>query len=688
MQKTCVCCGGFERLALWSLLAALLLSGCNHARTNLVNYSKSAGKKVFVLNEITPNQAKAFLNELNLGTVSLQPDYNAVLVTGTPEDLEKAGVVLDLVDNSEKFVIEPIAPDVAFGLIEKEDKESPSQILLSPESARTMPGNDRIAQTLGDVSIGTFASPPKFDKHARAIIDIQDDSVVAIFPENRLEELRKIVGLGVEAIEHKKRVLPVPDPTDRYLEQVSEFDPVIEAVKNHQDVQPEHADKRRSKSIPDESPLRITDSDRLVASSKAQLEGQVESSTGLENPAPSDTGQEDGVTESSTVLSEESSPKNKEITPSSPEKATKTSKVEQIYQIEPLPNGDDILELELPERIDLIRLLDLVGEYLHLDYMYDPDKIKNQMVTLKLHGKLRGEIRVKDLYSLLESVLNFKGFVMARHEGNIVTIVPVADVMQVDPELVDPNSKTIEAGDTVVTRMFELQYIDTFSAINLLENMKLTVAVSPIAEIQTLIVTSYTYRMPRIERLLKMVDQPGKLRKVRFKQLQYITAKMLAEKLKALSAELETAGVTIAMSTQASQRPGGAGPLPTPVQQPTGAASGKQLNRQAVYLDADDRTNRLLIIGYEEQLDTIEQLVETFDVPKQSLRIFKAYELVQVDAGEAMDKLEKLGVIGEAGRAQKTPVSTPKPPKPASPFATETPSQPGGPLVEKAHVLH
>ena len=108
------------------------------------------------------------------------------------------------------------------------------------------------------------------------------------------------------------------------------------------------------------------------------------------------------------------------------------------------PDGDDVIELTLPEKINLAQLIDLVGEYLHLDCMYDPERIGNQVVTLKLHSKLRSEITVKDLYSLLETILKFKGLVMTRYDGNLVTIVPAAEAMDVDPEFLNPDDRTLQ----------------------------------------------------------------------------------------------------------------------------------------------------------------------------------------------------------------------------------------------------
>jgi len=96
-----------------------------------------------------------------------------------------------------------------------------------------------------------------------------------------------------------------------------------------------------------------------------------------------------------------------------------------VYESPKLANGEDVLQLSLPERLEMVQLLDLAAEYLRLDYLWDLEKIKGQSVSLRLHGKLQGEIRIKDLYALLESVLKFKGFAMTSHKGGLVTIVPV-----------------------------------------------------------------------------------------------------------------------------------------------------------------------------------------------------------------------------------------------------------------------
>jgi type II secretory pathway component GspD/PulD (secretin) len=745
---------GFPRLIVWPLIATVLLHGCSHDPTDLSQRPEIGGQKIIVLREITAAQGKAFLDDLDLGKISLLPNLNAVLVTGSLRELRKARVVLDLVDSKDRFVIQTLSPVVTF---EARDRDEFSKEYFPRASVvRTIPSNDQLARLICDMTIGTFADPPRRGRQARAIIDVHAGACVAIAPRDCLQKILAAVEFGPEPVAGWRGVDQQHAQADSGSAQTSTERYAVEAgtTRDRPSARPRAGEdaplqstaaKPRSPSVD----LGISDAE-LSAQAKATLDsvagpeavtmeespaiGERVSVSAVASDAESSIAQpplqrtrlgesesassivvrtEPGPVDDADALSVEKTQKAGEGVPVlGPDGASNTkpspaavgsttrpngnlgvpAEADRPYRIAPLADGNDILQLDLPDKIDLIRLFDLVGEYLHLDYVYDPDKIKNEMVTLKLDGKRRGEIRVKELYSLLESVLNFKGYVMTRREGNLVAIAPVLDALQVDPPLVDPNDRMLEAGNIVVTRMYQLKHVDTLSAVNLLENMKLTVAVSAVHETQTLIITCYAYRMNRIESLLAVIDRPGRFRKVRFRELQYITANMLAEKVRALAAELETAGVAIALTPQTPSQSTGAQPATAQIDQylarrgASGTAGLATASRQTVYLDADDRTNRILIIGYEEQLETVEELIDEFDVPQQAFRIYQAYELAQVDAREARDKLQELGVIGEAEPAQKAVMASPTP-TPPTPFVIQASFLPGGPLVEEPSVV-
>jgi type II secretory pathway component GspD/PulD (secretin) len=383
-----------------------------------------------------------------------------------------------------------------------------------------------------------------------------------------------------------------------------------------------------------------------------------------------------------------------------------------LYEPGEFPNGDRVINLTLPEKLPVIQLLDLVGKYLNLSYVYDPAKVTGD-VTVKLNGSLQGQMKVKDLYLLLESVLQFKDLVMTRHKDNVIKIVPKAEIMNVDPELVSPECRTVDAGDSVVSRVFNLKYIDTVSADNLLQQMGLSERVTSVAESKTLIVTAYAHRMARVEQLLSLVDKPGEPRLFRFKQLRYTMAQSLAEKVKALAEQLESVTVTVgeaeATTAAAARLPGetdvawkarmariraataaaAAARGPTVPGRPPMAEA-----KPGVYLDADERTNRILMIGIKAQLDVVNQLVDTLDVEQQELRTLELYRIRHVDADEVAKKLQELGVIsklpesttlGSRSTTQSritgpTATPTPRPPSP-------TPETPVGVEVTESGIV-
>jgi general secretion pathway protein D len=327
------------------------------------------------------------------------------------------------------------------------------------------------------------------------------------------------------------------------------------------------------------------------------------------------------------------------------------------YEPKPIANGEDVLQLSLPDTLSIQEFLGFVGEHLNLHYLYDPLKVKGD-ITLKRHGKLRGPIKLKELYPLLESVLQFHGFAMTRR-GDLVTIVPVEEVLNIDPDLY-LDAKDIEIGDTVITRVFKLDYIDTTNGKNLLDSMKLALDVRPIAETDTLIVTGYAYRMPRIERLLDLVDRPGKPRTFRFRELQYTMARTLAPKIQTLAEELGTISITIAAAAPEPYRPSPRRSGETTAQynlrirQEQAAAARRKAStstpsgepsKPTVYLDYDERTNRILMVGLSEQLDEVEELINTLDVAQQDLRTLELYKIKHVDAEEVRNKLGELGIV-------------------------------------------
>ncbi len=488
--------------------------------------------------------------------------------------------------------------------------------------AKNLPSAELIAAKVGNISIGSFFNPPAVNAKVRAIIGIHNDALVVVAP-------------------------------------VGSLDKIISAVR-----QLSNSGERITQSGPDAlSKLKAPELNRpdvlgLRFAAKEEVRTQPNSVAAVPE-------QEQKVLE---------------------QKASVPPAAIQPYETKPIPNGDDVLQLALPETLDITEFLGFVGEHLHLTYLYDPTKVKGD-ITLRPHGRLRGPIKLKELYPLLEQVMQFYGFAMTRR-GDLVSIVPAAEAQNIDPDLY-LDAKDIEIGDAVITRVFKLEHINATNAKNLLDGMRLVTEVRPIPETRTLIVTAFAYRMPRIEALLDLVDKPGEPKKFRFRQLQYTMAQTLTPKIQALAEQLGTISVTIAAAkpaaptTRSTARKSGettaqyqlrlrqeaqARARRTTTPTPTPAEPGKP----TVYLDADERTNRVLMIGLDEQLDAVEELIDTLDVAQQDLRTLKLYKIDYVDAEEAKRKLEELGII--------TPIQTAYPyssritggPQPTTPTSRPT----------------
>jgi len=346
-----------------------------------------------------------------------------------------------------------------------------------------------------------------------------------------------------------------------------------------------------------------------------------------------------------------------------------TDSVRTEPQIDPQLAEEELeTVIDLPQEVELEALIDLVGKQLGLNYMYDPAKLKNQKVQLKLHG---GKIKVRDTYALLESVLRFKGFIMTRRD-QLVTILPQADIAKAEPVLRGVDDP-IQPGDIVVSSMFELEHIDAASAQNMLQGMNLGTAFTPIAGTKTLIVTDFAYRMDQIRRVLDMVDVPGEEKEYQFRTLKYMKPSEIVPKLQELAGQLQ--GVSLQISTPATAqktrsvrtrdpKTGRTVTKQVPITTSTPAAA-QTPQAEAVFIDPDDRTNRIFMSGKADQIELINELVDVLDVPQYDLKSVREYIIENVEAGEVIDVLNELALASVSVQTQQTTPTSSRTRKPA-----------------------
>jgi len=682
------------------ILCVLLMCGGSLWAQQGAAASGTTRHAVFSLQQITPEQGRDFLTRLNIGTVSKMPGVDSLLVTGDEVELQKASAVLGLVDSRTEFDVRVLGPALP-----------------------VMPTNAQIAAAVGGVCIGTFANPPKDKTKMRAIVDVHNGNVVVVASTMQLQDIRYAVELGPNVLRERSgmanstsvpgvSITQATSMLEASLDgQVGDVDGVLAskaaAGQSRQFMLPNEMQEMRRRA----AELRVQRQAAMKtgtapAAFSAMSEGSpatpaapipqsdvntVETpvSTGLQHagapsdqnapaeslpeavaakPVTEDSGLQPGQTvpvDSDRITAPKIEPKsitdNGGALAASP--MASMPSVSSPYEPASLPNGEELIGVNIPERMPVIDLLDLAGRCLGLSYLYDPQKVTGEVVW-KLNGELRGKVKVKDLYPLVEAALQEKDLVMTRGKGNIIRVMPKAEAQKADPELMVKGCDPVQVGNAIVTQVFSLKHIDNTSAENLLQGMGLAIGVVPMAESRKMIVTAYAHRMARIEQLLELVDQPGAPRKFKFRQLRYTMAKTLAEKVKALAEQLENVSVTIGAADTPTENPVKA-PGESDVAYRTrlatirAAENARRANLAAaaragiapqepkpgVYLDADERTNRILMIGEDEQLSTVEELVDALDIAQQELRALRLYRMKYVDAEEVARKLQELGVI-------------------------------------------
>ncbi len=349
------------------------ITGCNTIfpkKTKESSVSKIEQKE-YELAHLSSEQCKAFLNCLDITNIRYVPKSNILFLSGTKDQLKKADVVIDVVDSSEKYCVEN----------------------LGDSSLRSaLPANGRIAARLGNIDIGTFNEPPVKSTKERAIIDIHKNSLLAFVPVSYRGRLFKLLAEKDIKVDSQKAVLAETEPNENLLsktnnnivsessasvtlEPEAESEEVNSTAQSHEITGFDISNNNQSTTIVSLSEMADP---KDVDVNAMNVEIQPQSPLATENELPK--------TVTITFKTSQDNSKN-------PAEKILTGKAEP-------ENGEDLLELNLPESLTLIQLLDLAGKHLGLNYVYDNKLISNQPVTLKLNGNLQGQMKIKNLYAL------------------------------------------------------------------------------------------------------------------------------------------------------------------------------------------------------------------------------------------------------------------------------------------------
>jgi hypothetical protein len=354
------------------ILILLFITNCLFAVEKARSHER-ASYKILSLKHIPVEQGEKCLSKVVKGTITHFPDSSALLVTAKQSELAKAKILLDLVDDPDLYIIKTICP------VPTEINSQSSQRIVDRL-------NPRLARS---ISIGSFSDPPSMDASVKAIVDIHNDSVVAVAPVGSAAKIASAV-----------RELMIPHGPEE-----------LNIVKDRNRPETTTIHSSSDFTMPKEASFHI------AATSEMKTE-----------PHTTATSLEYMISEQAAI--------------------SETYELSPLADSEQIIN----LALTEHQKLTIADLLSLIGSYMELDFLYEDEDVQHE-ITINPDGKLAGPIMVKDLYPLLESVLKLKGLVMTRGKGNLVTIAPVGKALDIDPTFLSAREKEIKYGDGIVQRV-------------------------------------------------------------------------------------------------------------------------------------------------------------------------------------------------------------------------------------------
>lgn len=249
-------------------------------------------------------------------------------------------------------------------------------------------------------------------------------------------------------------------------------------------------------------------------------------------------------------------------------------------------SADKLISLDF-DRVDIRIFIKTVGHLTGINFLID-DNVSGT-VTLISPTK----IRVGDVYQVLESVLQVKGYA-AVPAGRIVKIIPRVEAAKSNMLLrVGSDPESIPVDDSLVTQVIPLRFADATEIGSLLTPLMSSgghVATYP--KTNVIILTDTSATIHRVANLIRELDIEGARENIATIRLKHASARNLSEQI-----------------TQIVQR-GGVSPGTRRLKSTSPSAS------TTIKILPDDRTNSLIVVANPGDVEMVRGLVEKLDVER------------------------------------------------------------------------
>jgi general secretion pathway protein D len=248
--------------------------------------------------------------------------------------------------------------------------------------------------------------------------------------------------------------------------------------------------------------------------------------------------------------------------------------------------ADELISLNF-DKVDIHAVLKTIGEITGINFVVD------KSVTGPITVMSPTQIRLGDLYGVLESILDVQGYA-AVPSGDLVKIVPKADAARRSLRVrIGSDPDQIPQVDSIVTQIMPLVYADVEEVSRIIKPfLAADSQMSTYLRTNSIVVTDTSSNIHHLARIIQKLDVTGSKEETSVFPLKHASARTLSEQINRMMAK---------NSSISSQPP---------------------RNPSAIALDADlkimpdERTNSLIIVANAQDTAAIGELVQKLDVER------------------------------------------------------------------------
>lgn len=264
------------------------------------------------------------------------------------------------------------------------------------------------------------------------------------------------------------------------------------------------------------------------------------------------------------------------------------------------------------EDVDIHTVLKTIGEITGINF------IPAQSVTGTVRVMSPTPIPLSDIYPFLLSILDVHGYAAIETE-NAVKIVPKTEATKRNLQVrIGANPAMIPMNDTMVTQILPVKFADATEVSQIVQPLLSTGALmATYPRTNSIMITDTSANIHHIAQVIQQLDIEGSRENVLMFPLAYASAEVLSEQILRILDENRTATT------------------------PPGRVRSAQIEGQTTKVLPDERTNSLIVVGSEQDIDTIRRLVAQLDVerPTGADNVHVTY-LKNADANDVAPSLE------------------------------------------------